>query len=207
MSRNNKLRRSAVDTPAVVDAGVSAPVAAAAVKAHVIDKPVEQIVKESAEEAAATAQVEHQGDRVVLTPVETAPVEAPSIAPVLETRIHEPTLPDPSMTFAEPTLREELVEREIKAHREHLTQIAEQQFIERQAEYRRLYPTLSALTERLRVEGKNQQFVMRITAKKAGFRRGGLEHPTSPVQHRALNFTPDQLEQLLSEPNLVVEIL
>jgi cell division septation protein DedD len=205
MSRPNKFRQRAVDTPAVDETVTAVPVA---VEAKVIDKPVEQIVKESAEEAAATAQVEHQGDRVVLTPVNATPVEAVTAAPV-EPIAAEPALPDPSMTFASPTLRERAVDYspETQVALNHMAGLAEQQFIERQAEYRRSFPTLSALTDRLRVEGKNQQFIMRITAKKAGFRRGGLEHPTSPVQHRALNFTPDQLEQLLTEPNLVVEIL
>lgn len=39
---------------------------------------------------------------------------------------------------------------------------------------------------------------------KDGFRRAGIHHPPSPVRHRAGTFTPDQVEALKAEPNLLV---
>lgn len=49
--------------------------------------------------------------------------------------------------------------------------------------------------------------VIRIAAKRDGFRRAGLSHPKSPVEHMAERFTPDQVEQLLGEPALRVEFV
>jgi hypothetical protein len=34
-----------------------------------------------------------------------------------------------------------------------------------------------------------------------------MMHPTTPVEYSAFNFNPDQLEQLLTEPNLVVGVI
>lgn len=45
---------------------------------------------------------------------------------------------------------------------------------------------------------------LRITARRAGFRRAGLAHPAEPVVHAAGTFTPGQVAALLAEPNLVV---
>lgn len=48
---------------------------------------------------------------------------------------------------------------------------------------------------------------IRIVAKRDGFRRAGLSHPKSPVDHQARSLTPDQIEQLLGEPKLKVEFV
>jgi hypothetical protein len=45
----------------------------------------------------------------------------------------------------------------------------------------------------------------RITARRDGFRRAGLSHPASPVEHRVGIFTDEQIEALLAEPMLIVE--
>lgn len=44
-----------------------------------------------------------------------------------------------------------------------------------------------------------------ITSKRDGFRRCGLAHPASPVEHPDGAFTPEQLEILKAEPMLVVQ--
>jgi hypothetical protein len=47
--------------------------------------------------------------------------------------------------------------------------------------------------------------MLRITAKRDGFRRAGIAHPGTATEHEASNFTDDQIEQLKTEPMLVVE--
>ena len=49
------------------------------------------------------------------------------------------------------------------------------------------------------------QKVIRIVAKREGFRRAGLAHPARPVEHPADRFTPAQLAALKAEPMLVVD--
>jgi hypothetical protein len=44
-----------------------------------------------------------------------------------------------------------------------------------------------------------------ITAKRDGFRRCGLAHPASPVEHKDGAFTAEQLAILKAEPMLVVQ--
>jgi len=44
-----------------------------------------------------------------------------------------------------------------------------------------------------------------ITAKKDGFRRCGMAHPASPVEHPDGTFTEKELEILRAEPMLVVQ--
>lgn len=44
-----------------------------------------------------------------------------------------------------------------------------------------------------------------ITAKKDGFRRCGMAHPASPVEHKDGTFTEEQLATLKAEPMLVVQ--
>lgn len=49
--------------------------------------------------------------------------------------------------------------------------------------------------------------IYRITSKKAGFRRAGLEHPAHAVDHPADDLTAEQLTILTTEPMLVVQEL
>jgi hypothetical protein len=49
--------------------------------------------------------------------------------------------------------------------------------------------------------------ILRIIAKKPGFRRAGLAHPDHAVDHRLDAFTPDEVEALKSETMLVVQEL
>ena len=48
--------------------------------------------------------------------------------------------------------------------------------------------------------------LIRITAKRDGFRRMGLAHPGTPTDYPADRFTAEQLTQLQADPMLVVEI-
>lgn len=47
--------------------------------------------------------------------------------------------------------------------------------------------------------------ILRITAKRAGFRKAGIPHPASPVDHPIERFTPEQVAGLEAEPWLVVQ--
>lgn len=47
--------------------------------------------------------------------------------------------------------------------------------------------------------------MIKITAKKDGFRRAGMAHPASPTLHADDAFTPEQLAAIETEPMLVVE--
>lgn len=47
--------------------------------------------------------------------------------------------------------------------------------------------------------------MIRITAKRDGFRRAGIAHGKAPTDYPAEAFTADQLEQLRSDPMLTVE--
>jgi len=75
-------------------------------------------------------------------------------------------------------------------------------------DFRKRYPAITAAGEAWEDgDNKNPVNVVRITAKKDGFRRGGMVH-AGTVDHPVSVFTsPDQLEQILSEPNLRVELL
>jgi hypothetical protein len=46
---------------------------------------------------------------------------------------------------------------------------------------------------------------LRITSKRAGFRRCGVEHPATPVTYPDGRFTVEQVARLKAEPMLVVE--
>jgi len=49
--------------------------------------------------------------------------------------------------------------------------------------------------------------MIRITAKKDGFRRCGVAHPAAPTEYPDDRFTPEELDRLRAERLLVVEIL
>jgi hypothetical protein len=48
---------------------------------------------------------------------------------------------------------------------------------------------------------------IRITAAVQGFRRAGIAHPAEPTTYPVSDFSKEQLEQLQSEPRLVVEFV
>lgn len=47
--------------------------------------------------------------------------------------------------------------------------------------------------------------VLRITAKRDGFRRSGIAHPATPTDHPIGRFTEAQIAALEAEPQLVVQ--
>jgi len=49
--------------------------------------------------------------------------------------------------------------------------------------------------------------MIRITAKKDGFRRCGIAHPAAPAEYPNDRFSGKELAQLKAEPQLVVEEL
>lgn len=49
--------------------------------------------------------------------------------------------------------------------------------------------------------------VVRIRADKEGFRRAGLKHSKTPVDHPADSISDDQMEALVNEPKLKVEVV
>jgi len=79
-------------------------------------------------------------------------------------------------------------------------------------EFRRRWPRTAAALAAYAEPHMGQSLVhgprtIRIAAKRDGFRRAGLSHPKSPVDHLVETFTPDQVEQLLGEPGLRVEFV
>ena len=46
---------------------------------------------------------------------------------------------------------------------------------------------------------------LRITAKRAGFRRAGRAWPDTPTEVAVADFTEEQLEQLAAEPMLIIQ--
>lgn len=49
--------------------------------------------------------------------------------------------------------------------------------------------------------------IIRIAARRDGFRRAGIAHSAASTDHPAERFTPAQVEQLLAEPQLIVTVL
>lgn len=47
--------------------------------------------------------------------------------------------------------------------------------------------------------------VLRVTAKRDGRRRAGIDHPAAPVDHPADAFTAEQIAQLKADDQLVVQ--
>lgn len=79
-----------------------------------------------------------------------------------------------------------------------------------EAEFRAKFPRFSAAMEAWQAEHESGEMPtgLRIKAKKDGFRRGGIAHSKSPVDHPVETFTsPEQLEAIFAEPNLVVELI
>lgn len=75
-------------------------------------------------------------------------------------------------------------------------------------EFARAFPlTVAAIREWSEQLGDAEAPTVRIRAKRDGFRRCNMAHPKAATDHPGERFTPDELERLLSEPNLVVELV
>jgi uncharacterized protein (DUF433 family) len=72
--------------------------------------------------------------------------------------------------------------------------------------FRADYPLVAGMIDNMPAAAPGDVFI-RITAKTAGFRRGGMSHPAAPTEHRFVDFPVDldQLEAILGEAELVVE--
>lgn len=66
------------------------------------------------------------------------------------------------------------------------------------------FALLSSLTETRTMENPP---LVRITAKRDGFRRAGIVHSSKAVDFRPGELSPEQLEAILSEPLLTVEVV
>ena len=69
------------------------------------------------------------------------------------------------------------------------------------------FPRTADLLGDWRVTEDHDHPVLRVTAKVAGFRRGGIAHPAEPVDHPVGSLKPHQIEAMLAEPQLVVELI
>lgn len=79
-----------------------------------------------------------------------------------------------------------------------------------EAEFRAKFPRFSAAMEAWQAEHENGEVPsgLRITAKVDGFRRAGIAHSKSSVDHPVETFnSPEQLEALFAEPKLKVELI
>lgn len=47
--------------------------------------------------------------------------------------------------------------------------------------------------------------IIRVTSKRAGFRRAGIAHPATPTDHDAASLSEDQIAALKAEAMLIVE--
>lgn len=72
--------------------------------------------------------------------------------------------------------------------------------------FRAGYPLIAKMIDNMPAANPGDIFI-RITAKTAGFRRGGMSHPATSTDHRFIDFPVDldQLEAILGEPELVVD--
>ena len=106
---------------------------------------------------------------------------------------------------AQPSTDELIAEAAVEAKEQHAAVVAELDGV--RTEFGGNYPALSAAVDAWRAAGNDlPPRVVRIAAKRRqGFRRAGMKHGHEPVDHPALQFGPDDLEALLSEPKLKVE--
>ncbi|MGX1259802.1 hypothetical protein [Sinorhizobium fredii] len=75
-------------------------------------------------------------------------------------------------------------------------------------EFQKRFPLTFAALSKLDAEGADpRKIVLRVSAKSAGFRRGGISHPAGQTDHPLSDFRdPAHLEAILAEPELVAEI-
>ncbi|MCK3776465.1 hypothetical protein MZK49_06950 [Ensifer sesbaniae] len=75
-------------------------------------------------------------------------------------------------------------------------------------EYQKRFPLTLAALKKLEAEDADpSKIVLRVTAKSAGFRRGGMSHPATATDHPLSDFRdPAVIEAILSEAELVAEI-
>ncbi|WP_085025588.1 hypothetical protein [Ensifer aridi] len=75
-------------------------------------------------------------------------------------------------------------------------------------EFQKRFPRTFAALSKLEDEGADpRKAVLRVSAKAAGFRRGGISHPAEQTDRPLSDFRdPAQLEAILAEPALAASI-
>lgn len=75
-------------------------------------------------------------------------------------------------------------------------------------EFQKRFPLTLAALKKLEAEDADpRKLVLRVTAKTAGFRRGGISHPATATDHPLSDFQdPAAIEAILTEAELVAEI-
>lgn len=75
-------------------------------------------------------------------------------------------------------------------------------------EFATKFPRLAAALEKWRSTSSEPPRAVRVVAKVDGFRRAGMAHPTTPVEHPIESFAePDLLEALFAERQLTVDFV
>lgn len=75
-------------------------------------------------------------------------------------------------------------------------------------EFAMMFPRLAAALEKWRSTSSEPPRAVRVVAKVDGFRRAGMAHPTTPVEHPVENFAePGLLEALFAERQLTVDFV
>lgn len=74
-------------------------------------------------------------------------------------------------------------------------------------EFRWRWPRLTAALEDLSNAGASTAPLLKVSAKVAGFRRGGMAHGVEPATYPLESLHPDAVEAILGEPMLVAELV
>ncbi|CAN7167399.1 HI1506-related protein [Mesorhizobium amorphae] len=81
-------------------------------------------------------------------------------------------------------------------------------WLDGETEFRARFPRLSTAIEGWQGSGAPVPTAIRIRSKIEGFRRAGIAHSKTPVEHQLGAFLkPEHLEALFAEPNLTVELI
>ncbi len=119
----------------------------------------------------------------------------------------EPAKPEPALVFQHTPVNDPNFELPEAPASLDTSELEERRFEERTEQYRKQYPRLAAMMDDWNAFGVRRSPVLRITSKVDGFRRAGISHLKTAVEHDTINLTPVQIEALLAEPNLVVEVI
>lgn len=74
-------------------------------------------------------------------------------------------------------------------------------------QYRADYPALSRAMDDWQASGKTDIPTLRVVSKLEGFWCAGIQHSIAPVEWSMAKFQPQQAELLLTEPNLIIELI
>ena len=74
-------------------------------------------------------------------------------------------------------------------------------------QYRADYPALSRAMDDWQASGKTDIPTLRVVSKLEGFWCAGIKHSIAPVEWSMTKFPPHRAELLLTEPNLIIELI